>query len=178
MTTKQGNRIWKAVTIAMVSAGILVTGSACRDSNSSSASGTPITGAKAAASQREALRLSEEEDIPAIAAADRIVIQTAFWAGAKQVTITDQASLKELRSTLTVRETIPSAGEVWASIRWFKGEKEIREIWVYDYGEWGFRRPNTGWTIGNNRDLVAAIKTHLASAIPEVANKPDAGDGK
>jgi len=149
----------------------------CMNQNSSSASGHRFAAVKAAANQRTALRMAQQEDLPALAAADKIVIRTAPWAGAKEVTITGAARLKQLRSALTVKETPPSGGKTWATLTWMTGERTIREVWLFNYGEWGFERPSTSWTIGHNAELVAIIKKWLNEADGGHANKSNANDG-
>jgi len=127
-----------------------------------------------------AVRLARQKDLPALNEADKVVIQTAEWAGSKEVAITDAADLKQLRAALVAEETTPSGGETWATLTWLKGETVIRKIWVFDYGEWGFERPppSTSWTIGQSEELVTIIKKHLATAAGKNAEKVKAGDGK
>lgn len=125
-----------------------------------------------------ARRTTQQEDLPALDAADKVVIQMAPWAGAEEVTITNAAHLKQLRSALIVQQIDPSAGETWATLTWISGEKTIRKIWVYDYGEWGFEQPSTSWTIGTNEELVTIIKQHLTAATKREINEADAGNGK
>jgi hypothetical protein len=120
-----------------------------------------------------AVRLARQKDIPALNEVDKVVIQTAEWAGSKEVAITDAADLKELRAVLIAEETTPSAGMEWATLTWLKGETVIRKIWVYQDGEWGFER-----SVGQSDELVAIIKKHLATAADKSANKGDSRDGK
>lgn len=177
MTSKLNAGIRRIVAIGGI-AYVIVAMSACTNQNSSRLSGDRVAAVKPATNQRTALRMAQQEDIPALDAADKIVIQTAPWAGAKEVAITSAAHLKQLRSALIVKETPPSGGETWATLTWMNGERTIREIWVFDYGEWGFERPSTSWTIGHNGELVAIINKHLSTTTEGKANKADAGDGK
>jgi hypothetical protein len=119
-----------------------------------------------------AVRLARQKDMPALNEADKVVIQTASWAGSKEVAITGASDLKQLRAALIVEETTPSAGEMWATLTWLKGDNVIRKIWVYEDGEWGFER-----SIGQSEELVAIIKKHLATVVEKGANKAGAGDG-
>ena len=125
-----------------------------------------IAPAKAARSQGEALRLCRREDLPALVGADKVLVETASWAGATKAAITNVADLKALRAALTIEEVPPSGGETWATLTWLKGESVIRKAWVYDYGEWGFERPSVNWTIGRSKALVVFLKKHLTTAGP------------
>ena len=125
-----------------------------------------------------AVRLARQKDLPALNEADKVVIQTAEWAGSKEVAITGAADLKQLRAALVAEETTPSAGMTWATLTWLKGETAIRKIWVFEDGEWGFERPppSTSWTIGQSEELAAIIKKLLATAAEKGANKADVVD--
>ena len=105
-----------------------------------------------------AVRLARQKDLPALNEADKVVVQTAQWAGAKEVTITGPANLNELRAALVAEATTPSAGMTWATLTWLKGETVVGKIWVYDYGEWGFER-----SCGQSDELVTIIQKHLAA---------------
>ena len=118
-----------------------------------------------------AVRLARQKDLPALNEANKVVVQTAEWAGSKEVAITDAADLKQLRAALIAEETTPSAGLTWATLTWFKGETVVGKIWVFDYGEWGFDR-----SVGQSEELVAIIKKHLATAAEKGANKADVVD--
>jgi hypothetical protein len=121
--------------------------------------------------------MARKEDLPALASADRIVIRTAPWAGAKEVTITDAAVLKQLRSALTVKHISPSGGKTWATLTWMNVDKKLREVWVFKYGEWGFERPSTSWTIGRNAELVAIIRKALTEVDGGRVDKSDSDNG-
>ena len=114
------------------------------------------------ADQRAALRAARQQDLPALDAADRVVIHREAWAGEKELTITNAADLKRLRSALVLRATEPSGGEVWATLTWLKGGETIRRAWVFDYGEWGFLGSNQ-WTMGRNEEIAAIIKNRLSA---------------
>lgn len=123
------------------------------------------------------LRTARRVDIPALEEADRVVIQPEPWAKAKTVTLTGAADMRQLRSALTVEAVAPSAGETWVTLTWMNGERVIRKIWVYDYGEWGFKWPAMSGPIGRTEELVAVIKGHL-TASGENANEANAGGEK
>lgn len=128
--------------------------------------------AKPAQTQGEALRLAREQDLPAIRQADRLVIKMASWAGSKQVVVRNPPWLAKINSALVLRQVSPSGGENWAALTWYKGDKEIRAAWVFNYGEWGFERPSTDWTLGRNQALVKVIREALAEPKHRPAGKP------
>ena len=57
------------------------------------------------------------------------------------------------RDALKPRDVHPSAGERAATLIFSRGDEPIREVWVYEGGEWGFVRPGTKWTIGKSDEL-------------------------
>jgi hypothetical protein len=48
------------------------------------------------------------------------------------------------------------------TIRFYQGPTLLREVRVYEDGEWGFRRPGTSWTRGQSDELVRLIRQELA----------------
>jgi hypothetical protein len=171
MTAELHAGIRRVAAIVGISAGIAVAMSACKREDVQRPTSTPIAGVKPAASQSAARRMAWQEDIPALDVADKLVIKTAPWAGAKEVTITSPIHLKELRSELIVTKMPPSGGMTWATLDWMKGERVIRQMWVFDYGEWGFERPSMSWTIGHNPELVTIIMKHLAAITDGVSSR-------
>ena len=118
------------------------------------------TPARAAKDQAEALRLARMEDLPALEAADRVLLAEAR--GRRRVVVDRPAEVAALRRALRVVEVPPSAGETAWTLSFFQGDRAIREVWVYPYGEWGFVRPETpSWTIGRDDGLAAAIRKLL-----------------
>ena len=131
---------------------------------------------KNAADQAEALKLAQKEDLPAIALADRAVIELE----GKRATVSG-AALKKLIALLTVAVVPPSAGEAVATVAFFRKDALLRSIWVYPDGEWGVQRPKPPhWTLGKNAALVPALKEMLKAqvgAAPLAAEKPTASFG-
>ncbi|MCX5663048.1 MAG: hypothetical protein NTW19_25475 [Planctomycetota bacterium] len=119
---------------------------------------------KPAKDQADAIRLTQQEDLPAVDSAEWAAIKSARpRAGEKQTIIAGAAGLKALRATLVVRDVPPSAGENWALVTWYREEKPIRTIWVFESGEWGFERPTTSHTVGKSPELAALLARHLAA---------------
>lgn len=128
--------------------------------------------AKSAATQDQALALAKSADLPALAAADRVVIAGADGG---QVTLDGQKAIQSLRAALTLRPAPPSAGETAATLSFYRGEELLREVWVYDGGEWGFNRPGTNWTCGVSQPLWRFVQKRLAEKPGEkvpAANDP------
>jgi hypothetical protein len=70
------------------------------------------------------------------------------------VLVIDPDELKRLRRGLVVKAVPPSGGEQLYQVTFYRGEKSVRGIWVYDDGEWGFtRRRGPHWTVGTNPKL-------------------------
>ncbi len=113
--------------------------------------------ARAADTQKEALRLAANEDLPAVKRANRVTA-TLVRDSAKERTITDPEVLKAILAALTVKETPPSGGVTWAKVTWLAGDSVIRQAWVYEDGEWGFERPGTAWTVGESPALAKLLR--------------------
>jgi hypothetical protein len=123
-----------------------------------------IEPAAEAKTQAEALKLAKEQDLPAIAKADKVVITQHFadeasadeeiFAEGRETTIDDEAVLKQIRAALVVKQVEPSGGETKYTLTFYRGDKVVREVWVYAYGEWGITRGNgPDWTLGSNQKL-------------------------
>jgi hypothetical protein len=122
--------------------------------------------------QSDALRFARASDIPAAGKADRMVIKmmergdrepgeaARAYPEGKRFTISDQAAIQSLVETLIVKETPESGNTNYATVTFFKGAKEIRSIWLFDNGEWGFIRPGQGasHSTGVSGDLVRKVK--------------------
>ncbi|MBN1916935.1 MAG: hypothetical protein JW889_03415 [Verrucomicrobia bacterium] len=128
---------------------------------------------KAAETQDEAIKLAKEVDLPAIAKANRVVI-TRFFDGdevlpePEEITVGALATLKQIREALIVEKTEPSSGENKYELTFYLDDKPIREIWVYDNGEWGLTlNQGPDWTLGRNQKLADFIQ-----GLFEVAEKP------
>jgi len=126
---------------------------------------------KAAESQDDAITLAKEEDLPAIAKANKVVIKQ-LGPDENEITIGARELLKQIREALTVKKTEPSGGENKYTLTFFLDDKPIREVWVYDYGEWGITR-NQGpeWTLGRNEKLA-----DLIDDLVEAADNPSDDD--
>jgi hypothetical protein len=123
-------------------------------------SGPVLTPVRAAKDQAEAIRLAREEDLPALASADRAVVTEAR--SGRKVTVDRPVELETLRRALITASVPPSAGETAWEVRFFQGDRLIREVWVYPYGEWGFVRPEPpSWTVGSAPGLVEVIRKLL-----------------
>jgi len=134
--------------------------SGCAPKNTaSSPSDAPIEGA---GNQAAAVRLAKNVDIPALEKADSVIIETAVWAGSKNLVVTDHETLTRIRAALVVSETPPSGGETWCTLTWQRNGEDIRKIWVYKYGEWGFDRPSVDWTTGTNPKLPKILRDLLS----------------
>lgn len=118
--------------------------------------------AKEAKNQAAAVRLAIKVDMPLLEEADRMVIETAGWAGSRKLVVTEREALARIKAALVVSKTPPSGGETWCTLTWQKAEKHIRTIWCYDYGEWGFERPSVDWTTGTNPKLTQIVRDLLA----------------
>src|SRR5271165_4926595 len=104
--------------------------------------------------QRDALRIAKASDIPAVSKADRMVIkimrgpeetgQDPPFPEGQSLTISDQATIQAIVDALVVKETPETGNTNFATVTFYKGEKEIRSIWLFGNGEWGFNRPTPG----------------------------------
>ena len=117
--------------------------------------------AKAADTQKEAIRLATGEDLPALRRATRLTVTLGARGAAKDLTVVDPDVLNAVLSAMTVKETPPSGGMTWATLTWLAGDAVIRRAWVYEDGEWGFERPGTAWTTGESQALSKLLKDLL-----------------
>jgi RNA polymerase sigma factor (sigma-70 family) len=125
----------------------------------------PAEPVRAAPDQRAALRLGGNADLPAIAQADRLVVEWAGPSDQKRLTLVDPETLKKIRGLLTVESIPPSAGETRLNLSFYQGEKLLRKVWVYARGEWGVVRPQAPhWTLGMNAELVPTVEKYAAAA--------------
>jgi len=123
-----------------------------------------IAPAKAAETQDDAITLAKEEDLPAIAKANKVVIKQV-GPDEEEITIGARELLKQIREALTVKKTEPSGGENKYTLTFFLDDKPVREVWVYEDGEWGIMRPEgTSWTLGSNEKLADLIDDLLERA--------------
>ena len=119
----------------------------------------PPPTAKAVSDQADAIREAKAVDLPALAEANRISIESA--ASGSQSNLVNPKSVDLFRQALQPRQVPPGGGELAATLSFFRDQKLIRKIWVYDGGEWGFERPGTSWTTGSDIELWRLVKARL-----------------
>ncbi len=141
----------RVVALASVS---LIAG--CADADNPSGGPTPAVAA--ATTQDDAVRQARTVDLPSLGNADRAVLSSE----GKTVEINDAARIRRLARALEPAAAPPSAGEIATTVRFYQGPTLLREIWVYQDGEWGFRRPGTSWTTGHGDELARLIQQELA----------------
>ena len=112
------------------------------------ANADPKTLAAAASTRAEAIRLSREVDLPALAGADRVTIERDGDDGS--ITSAVPSTVASYRDALTIKDVPPSGGERAATLTFARGDVPVREVWAYEDGEWGFVRPGTSWTVGRS----------------------------
>jgi hypothetical protein len=110
--------------------------------------------------QAEAIQRTREVDLPLIAEkADRVVLMPDR--DGDVVVLTKQEEVDQFRKALHPREIPPSGGVRAARIVFYRGTLLLREIWIYEGGEWGVVRPGTSWTVGGDPALWELVKTRL-----------------
>lgn len=128
-----------------------------------------IAPAKRADTQDDAIKLAKGVDLPAIAKANKVVIKQIgpdeSRPEGREITIGAPDLLKQIRAALVVEKTEPSGGETKYTLTFYLDDKPVRELWVYDYGEWGLTL-NQGpeWTLGRNEKLADLIDDLLERA--------------
>ncbi len=142
----------------LLASGTLVAGGDERATSEAEA----IQPAKAAKTQEEAITLAKEDDLPAIARANKVVIEQFFDDGqhfdkAKEITVEDQDTLKKIREALAVEDVEASFGEMKYRLHFYLGDVLIRDIYVFLYGEWGIFREGRDWALGCNEDLADVL---------------------
>ena len=120
---------------------------------------TSVAAVTPAASQNDAVGQARKTDLPAVASADRAVLSSSETG--KSVEITNVDRVRRLAGVLKPAEVPPSSGEEAMTVRFYQGPTLLREVWVYQDGEWGFRRPGTSWTTGQSGELVRLIQQEL-----------------
>jgi hypothetical protein len=111
--------------------------------------------------QSDAIREARRVDLPLLAKADKVVIEEAKHAGGRRATLSKREQIRELTRALKPRAVSPSGGRTAATLRFYRGDKLLRKVWVFEGGEWGFDRPGTSWTTGRDKDLWKAIEKRL-----------------
>ena len=119
----------------------------------------PPPKAKAVKDQAEAIREAKAVDLPALAEANSITIESAS-SGSRMI-LKDPKTIASFRRALRPIEVPPSAGMVAATLQFFRDDEMIRKVWVYRGGEWGFDRPGTRWTTGADAELWRLVESGL-----------------
>ena len=109
--------------------------------------------------QAEAIREAKAVDLPALAEANRICIESKD--GESRIILKDPKSVESYRRALRPSETPPSAGKVAATLLFYRDDELIRKVWVCEGGEWGFERPGTSWTTGSDAELWRLVASRL-----------------
>ena len=90
----------------------------------------PPPTAKAVSDQADAIREAKAVDLPALADANRISIESA--ASGSQLNLANLKSVDPFVQALQPRQVPPGGGELAATLSFFRDQKLIRKIWVYD----------------------------------------------
>lgn len=118
---------------------------------------------------KEARKLAKTIDLPALVHANSLIILSSK-SGIEPITINAPEKLKAFRDALKVKITPPSAGKRAFTLQWKMNEVMIWENWIYSDGEWGFIRPGTNYTTGQNLALIELANQALADHL-ETKNK-------
>ncbi|MBN1916936.1 MAG: hypothetical protein JW889_03420 [Verrucomicrobia bacterium] len=124
-----------------------------------------IEPARAAATRAEAMKLTQDEDLPAIAKANKLVIKCfdVVKMETHQVTVEDTAALKSIRAALTVTQDEPAGGSIKPyTLTFYRGDEVVRIVSVHVDGKWGIQRPGTYWVLGANDGLPELLDQLLA----------------
>ncbi|MDI3287388.1 hypothetical protein [Polyangium sp. 15x6] len=108
----------------------------------------------AASTQADARTAATATDLPLVRTADRAVIT---WSAGGTAEKRGQ-ELSALVDALRVTEQQPGGGKQVAQIAFYRGDTQLREVWVFADGEWGFVRPGTAWTVGASPALGDLVK--------------------
>ena len=109
----------------------------------------------AAETQEQAIEATKATDLPLLRTADRVKITYPRASATAERTGADVTAIVD---ALEVKAQSPSAGVTYAQLAFYRGETLLREIWMYDYGEWGIVRPGTARTLGTSKTLAALLK--------------------
>lgn len=121
-----------------------------------------IPAVKKVESQADAIEEAKKVDLPLLEKADKVVIDEAKpGGGGRRITLDKTDAIKELRDALKPSKVPPSGGVNAATITFYKGDTALRKVWVFKGGEWGFDRPGTSWTTGDETDLWKVVQKHL-----------------
>ena len=156
MKAQRRNVAWFLVPVLVI---LGIAGAAGR-SNGEAKKEKEIPAAKEVGTQAEAIREARKVDLPLLEMADKVVIKATDGSG-RVATLVKANDVKEVRQTLKISAAPPSAGEQAATVSFFRGKSSLRQVWVYEGGEWGFDRPGTHWTTGSEANLWTVIQKHL-----------------
>jgi hypothetical protein len=119
-------------------------------------------GPKAVKTQEEALREARDVDLKLLEKADRVVLVPAGPGADKKTSVTVKGDdVATFRKALAPKAVDPSGGITSVKLQFYQGDTLLRSVWMFSYGEWGFERPGTHWTIGNSDDLPGLVRKHL-----------------
>jgi len=125
---------------------------------------------KTAASRAEALKLAKEEDLPAIAQADKVVIKQIDIVRSKrrQITVESKTALEQIHDALTIAQQREDAASTRVyTLNFYRDGNLIRTVYVHWNNEWGIDRPGgrgNYWYIGKNDQLPALLNKLLQPA--------------
>jgi hypothetical protein len=141
--------------------GVLLPG----DGKDAAADAGAIEPVKAAATRAEAIKLAQDEDLPAIARATKVVIKYMDVVKMQnhEVTVESAAALKNIRGALTVTRDEPAGGAIKPyTLTFYRGNDAVRVVSVHIDGKWGVQRPGSYWILGTNAQLVGLLNQLLA----------------
>ena len=113
--------------------------------------------------QYKALDEATRVDLPALKQATKVVVEEAAPPVGKgrRVVLGKPEEIREIREFLKPSNTPPSAGMTAATLTFYRDEKPLRKVWVFERGEWGFERPGTSHTTGIEANLWRVIQRHM-----------------
>jgi hypothetical protein len=114
----------------------------------------PIIPVKSAQTQEEAIKLAQEEDLPAMALADMVIV-AEIGLDARSVRVKSKSRLRRTLRALIVEQVEPAGGQTKYTFTFYRGNELIRKVWVHPDGEWTILRPDSPyWALGRNDKLV------------------------
>jgi hypothetical protein len=119
----------------------------------------PAPTAKAVRDYAEAISEAAAVDLPALAMANRISIESAT--SGSRLIVTSPKPVESVWRALRPRRAAPGMGVLAATLSFFRDDELIRKVWVNEGGEWGFERPGTSWTTGSDAELWRLVKPRL-----------------
>lgn len=135
------------------------------DGKDTPVSADAIEPVKAAATRAEAVKLAQDEDLPAIAKATKAVIKyfDVVKMETHEATIESATALKSIRGALTLTQDEPAGGAIKPyTLTFYRGDEVVRIVSVHVDGKWGIQRPGTYWILGTNDGLTKLLDQLLA----------------